>query len=199
NARVEELRGGGKDWEIDGESFDGAVVATHAPTTAQLIAPFAADAADVLATVEYASVVLTLLAYPNAAFATPPSTSGYLVPRIEGKLTSAVSWWNAKWSQKAPPGAQVVRASTGRSDDVRHRDMDDAQLVATLHRELVEATGLRADGPVEARVNRYEHALPQFRVGHLTNVAPVAHASAAAAAAPLALAGSCYEGLGLPA
>jgi oxygen-dependent protoporphyrinogen oxidase len=199
DTRVAELRVVGGEWDVDGESFDGIVVATHAPTTADLIAPLAPEAAAVLSTVEYASVVLTLLAYPNDAFTKAPSTSGYLVPRVEGKFTSAISWWNAKWSQKAPADLQVVRASTGRSDDVRHRDMSDDEIVAALHRELVEATGLRADGPSDARVSRYEHALPQFRVGHLTDVAAVAHASAANATLPLALAGSCYEGLGLPA
>jgi oxygen-dependent protoporphyrinogen oxidase len=196
---VEELRVVGGGWEIGGESFDGVVVATHAPVTAGLIAEIAPDAARVLTTMEYASVVLTLLAYPTDAFASPPSTSGYLVPRVEQKLTSAVSWWNAKWSQRAPDGTQVVRVSTGRSDDVRHRDLSDDELVAALHRELVEATGVRADAPIETRVSRYEESLPQFKVGHLTNVAAVAHASAANAPAPLALAGSYLEGLGLPA
>jgi oxygen-dependent protoporphyrinogen oxidase len=199
NAPVEELRVTGDDWEIAGEFFDGVIVATHAPVTARLIEHVAPDAAAVLSTVEYASVVLTLLAYPTTAFPAPPSTSGYLVPRVEQKLTSAVSYWNAKWSQRAPDATQVVRASTGRSDDTRHRDLSDDDLVAALHRELVEATGLRADAPIEARVSRYADSLPQFKVGHLTHVAAPAHAAAAAVRSPLALAGSCYEGLGLPA
>jgi oxygen-dependent protoporphyrinogen oxidase len=196
---VEELRVVGDGWEVAGESFDGVVLATHAPITARLVADIAPDAARVLSTMEYASVVLTLLAYPTSAFAAPPATSGYLVPRVENKLTSAVSWWNAKWSQRAPADTQVVRASTGRSDDLRHREFSDDDLVAALHRELVEATGIRADAPVETRVSRYEESLPQFKVGHLTDVAAVAHASAAAVTSPLALAGSYLEGLGLPA
>lgn len=199
NTPVRELRVVGSGWEVDGDAFDAVIVATHAPTTAELIGHVASAAAAALRTVEYASVVLTLLAYPTAAFAQPPATSGYLVPRVEGRLTTAVSYWNAKWSQRAPADTQVVRASVGRSDDLRHRDLDDAELIARLHAELTEATGLKADGPIDARVNRYEHALPQFKVGHLTQVAAVAHASAAAVPAPLALAGSCYEGLGLPA
>ncbi|HUR77479.1 MAG TPA: protoporphyrinogen oxidase [Acidimicrobiales bacterium] len=197
--RVEQLRVVGSAWEVSGESFDALVMATHAPTAAQLVEPFAPDASAVLSTVEYASVVLTLLAYPMASFWPPPTMSGYLVPRVEQKLTSAVSYWNAKWAPRAPVDRHIVRVSTGRSDDVRHRDLDDAALIEALHRELVGATGVRADAPAEARVNRYEHALPQFKPGHLSAVTAVAHASAAAAPAPLALAGSCYEGLGLPA
>ena len=199
NAPVAELHVEGNGWDVNGESFDAVIVATHAPITARLIDHVAPDAAAALSRVDYASVVLTLLAYPTDAFASPPSTSGYLVPRIEQKLTSAVSYWNAKWSQRAPRATQVVRVSTGRSDDVRHRALPDDELVARLHTEFCAATGVRADAPTDALVTRYEHALPQFRVGHLTDVTAVAHAGAAAAPAPLALAGSCYEGLGLPA
>jgi oxygen-dependent protoporphyrinogen oxidase len=198
-APVAELRVVGQAWEIAGESFDGVIVATHAPITARQIAHVAPDAARVLSTMEYASVVLTLLAYPADDFPSPPSTSGYLVPRVEQKLTSAVSYWNAKWDQRAPEGTQIVRASTGRSDDLRHRDLPDEELVARLHAELAEATGLRAEAPIEARVSRYEESLPQFKVGHLTDVAAPAHAAAAAVSAPLALAGACFEGHGLPA
>ncbi len=48
NSRVDELRVVGDAWEIKGESFDGVVIATHAPVTARLVEPFAPDAADAL-------------------------------------------------------------------------------------------------------------------------------------------------------
>ncbi len=92
-----------------------------------------------------------------------------------------------------------MRASTGRIDDRRHEDIDDADLVARLHDEMVDAIGLRAAAPTHALVNRWPSALPQFKVDHLTKVAARAHAAAAEAGFPLALAGSAYEGLGLPA
>ncbi len=199
NSPVRELRVVGNAWEVDGEPFDGVVLATHASATAALLDGICAEASRALSTVTYASVVLTLMAYPTNALPKPFRLSGYLVPRVERKLTSAISWWNAKWAQRAPAGTEVVRLSTGRIDDVRHRALADDELVERLHAELVEATGLRADAPTAALVNRYEESLPQFRVNHLREVAAPAHAAAANAPAPLALAGSCYEGLGLPA
>jgi oxygen-dependent protoporphyrinogen oxidase len=196
---VTDLRRTGSAWEVNGETFDGVILATHAPVTAQLLEGISPDAVSALATMTYSSVVLTLLAYPSTALAKPYPLTGYLVPRPEKKLTSAISWWNTKWAQKAPADTQVVRVSTGRIDDLRHRDLSDENLVGRLHAELRDATGLRADGPSEVRVNRYENALPQFKTDHLTKVAARAHAAAATVTAPLALAGSCYEGLGLPA
>jgi oxygen-dependent protoporphyrinogen oxidase len=196
---IDELRVVGAGWEILGEAFEGVIVATHAPVTARLVADAAPDAADALRSVEYASVVLTLLAYPTAEMREPFRLSGFLVPRPEKKLLSAISWSSAKWAHHAGRGIEIVRASTGRIDDRRHEDMDDGALVAALHDEIAQATGVGSAAPTYARVNRWPSALPQFRVGHLTKVAARAHASAATAPAPLALAGSAYEGLGLPA
>lgn len=196
---VTELRAEADGWFVNGQHFDGVILATHAPVTAALIADASSEIASVLSTVTYSSVVLTLLAYPSSAMPAPFALTGYLVPRPEKKLTSAISWWNTKWAQRAPTDTQIVRVSTGRVDDLRHRGMAEDELVARLHAELVDATGLRAAAPAEALVNRYEDALPQFKVDHLTNVAARAHAAAAKLSAPLALAGSCYEGLGLPA
>ncbi len=193
------LRVTGVGWEVNGEAFDGVVLATHAPVTARLLEGISGDAASALSTVTYSSVVLTLLAYPSSALREPFRLSGYLVPRPERKLTSAISWWTTKWATRAPSDTHIARASTGRIDDLRHHDLSDDELVARLHAELVDAIGLRAEAPTAARVNRYEDALPQFRAGHLTKVAARAHTAAANIQAPLALAGSAYEGLGLPA
>jgi len=147
----------------------------------------------------YASVVLTLLAYDTTDLREPFRLSGFLVPRPEKRLMSAVSWSSAKWAHHGGSGTELVRASTGRIDDRRHEDLDDEAIVARLHAELTEAIGLRASAPTHALVNRWPSALPQFRVGHLTHVAERSHAAAAATAQPLALCGSAYEGLGLPA
>jgi oxygen-dependent protoporphyrinogen oxidase len=184
--------------DLDSLVADGVVLATPAPVTSRLVEAIAPDAADALSSITYASVVLTLLSYPSDATSAPFTMSGFLVPRPEKRLMTAASWSSSKWAHHRDGGTELVRASVGRIDDHRHEDLDDDAIVAAVHRELVEATGLRADGPTNATVNRWPHSLPQFKVGHL-KLAQRAHASAAAAARPLALAGSAYEGLGLPA
>lgn len=190
---------GARRWFVNGEAFDGVVLATPAPVTARLLAAEVPDAAAALSSLEYASVVLALFAVPSSALAEPYELSGYLVPRPENRLTSAISWASAKWAHLRGNGTEIVRISTGRVDDRRHEDLDDTELVARLHEELVEATGLTASAPSEVRVNRWPNALPQFKVDHLTKVAGAARAAAAHAPAPLGLAGGAYDGLGLPA
>ncbi|MEY2398937.1 MAG: protoporphyrinogen/coproporphyrinogen oxidase [Actinomycetota bacterium] len=204
NTAIGELRFGGTGCDVvpvhgDGAAFDAVVVATPASPTARLLVRLVPDAASALSTVTYASVVLTLFAYDSADVAEPFTLSGFLVPRPEKKLLSAISWSSAKWAHHHGNGVELIRASTGRIDDRRHEDLDDAALAERLHDEIAQAVGLRASAPKEVRVNRWPSALPQFKVGHLSNVAARAHSAAGRAPFPLALAGSAYEGLGLPA
>lgn len=199
NIVVSELQADGTQWMVNGERYDGVVLATPAGVTARLLVGEAPDASAALSTMEYASVTLTLLAYPDTSLPEPYRLSGYLVPRPENRLTSAISWASAKWAHLRGNGMEIVRVSTGRIDDRRHESIDDVELVARLHEELVEATGLRATAPSEVRICRWPSALPQFKVDHLAKVAKHAHSAASNAEAPLRLAGSTYEGLGLPA
>src|SRR5205085_4771306 len=84
--------------DIESLDCDGVVLATPAPVTSQLLKAVAPDAAEVLSSVTYASVVLTLLSYPSSALAAPFRLSGFLVPRPERKLMTAASWSSAKWA-----------------------------------------------------------------------------------------------------
>ncbi|HVE94127.1 MAG TPA: protoporphyrinogen oxidase [Acidimicrobiales bacterium] len=176
---------------------DGVVLATPAPTTTRLLASVAPAAATRLNEVRYASVVLTLLAYPSDALPSPFTMSGFLVPRTEGRLLTAASWSSSKWAHLGGSGTEIVRASCGRIDDERALEMDDATIVGSVHTELAEATGIRSE-PHETRVVRWRRALPQFEVGHALRAAR-AHAVLESEAPGVVLAGAAYEGLGLPA
>ena len=53
----------------------------------------------------------------------------------------------------------------GRYGDRRFMDMDDDELVARVHADLVRTMGMSA-APVEAQVQRWPRAMPQYTVGH---------------------------------
>ena len=98
------------------------MLAAPAAAAAGLLAPLpgAAEAATLLAGVEYASVAIVVLAFPLAHLGRPLDRSGFLVPRVEGTALTACSWSSTKWAHLAPDaadGTAVVRASTGRWGD----------------------------------------------------------------------------------
>jgi oxygen-dependent protoporphyrinogen oxidase len=195
----------GRGWRVavdDGTSLDAdaVVLAAPGPITAGLLEPLpgAADAARLLAAVEYVSVAIVVLALPLDHLARPLDRSGFLVPRVEEtQALTACSWSSTKWAHLAPEagdGTAVVRASAGRAGDERALELDDTDLVARLLADLERTMGLTG-APTEVRVNRWPSSFPQYAPGHLDRVA-----QAEAALPPgLALAGAALRGVGVPA
>ncbi|HWW53921.1 MAG TPA: protoporphyrinogen oxidase, partial [Acidimicrobiales bacterium] len=180
----------------DGLAAEAVVVTAPAPAAARLLAAISAEAASGLAAIGYSSVALVTLAYPAAAVPGRIDGSGMLVPRLEGRLMTAASWVNRKWPHLDQPDQFVVRVSAGRVGDDRALAMDDDELIARLHGELVEAMGI-SGRPSDGRVHRWVDAFPQFDVGHAERVARIE--SALRAAAPeIVLAGAALRGVGLP-
>jgi oxygen-dependent protoporphyrinogen oxidase len=177
---------------------DAVVLATPAWVTAELVRPAAPHAADLLEAIRYASVALVTMAFPDAAVGRPLDGSGFLVPRTEGLLLTAVSWTTSKWAHlRGDDERIVVRASAGRIDDERVCALDDAALVEHVVGELRTTMAITGE-PDEVRVNRWARGFPQYEPGHLDRV-DVIEGEVAAALPSVALAGAAYRGLGVPA
>ena len=172
------------------------VLTTPAPVTAGLLAGVCPTASQELGSIEHASVVVATFAYRPDALPGPLDGSGFLVPRPEGRLSTAATFLSTKWAHLARPGVVFVRVSAGRYRDDRAIRLTDAEVGRALHDELAEAIGL-TEAPVEARVTRWQQAFPQYAVGHLDRVARI---EAAVAGVPgLAVAGCAMRGIGIPA
>jgi oxygen-dependent protoporphyrinogen oxidase len=175
---------------------DGVVITTPAPVAARLLGDLSPTAAGELAAVTYASVALVTMAYRRADVPGPLDGSGFLVPRVDGRLMTAASWVNNKWPHLDRPGQFVLRASAGRAGDNRAMSMDDDALIDGLHRELAVAMGINAR-PTAARVHRWVDAFPQFRVGHQVRMAAMEQALQRDAPG-VVVAGAAQRGVGLP-
>jgi protoporphyrinogen/coproporphyrinogen III oxidase len=176
---------------------DAVVLAVPAFAAAPLVGPNAPSVAASLGALDHASVALVALAYAEHAVPRPLDGSGFLVPRVEGRLMTACSWASSKWAHLARPGRVLLRVSAGRAGDERAAALDDEALVARLRVELGAAMGIEA-APLEVRVTRWPRAFPQYGPGHLTRMAE-ASATLASQAPGLALAGAALGGIGLPA
>jgi oxygen-dependent protoporphyrinogen oxidase len=150
-----------------------------------------------MASIRTASVVLVTMAYPRAAVRSPAGSSGFLVPRHDGRLMTACSFGSAKWPHWSDPDEMVLRVSAGRDGDSRPLDLDDERLVDRLQAELHQAIGV-SGRPQAWRVSRWPDAFPQYDVGHLTLVDRIER-TLAADVPGLAVAGASYRGSGIPA
>ncbi|WP_205629123.1 protoporphyrinogen oxidase [Jiangella muralis] len=177
---------------------DALVVATPAVAAARLLASAAPAAAAELGGVEAASMAIVTLALPADGFPAAPSTSGFLVPPVDGRTVKAVTFSSVKWPWLGgrAGGMVLLRASVGRHGEARDLQRDDDDLVAAALADVRAATGY-AGGVVDSRVTRWGGALPQYAVGHLDRVARI---RAAVEAVPgLAVCGAVYDGVGVAA
>ncbi len=191
-------------WEVDTATTttpaDAVVLATPAPVTAALAGRHHGALA-ALSAVRSAGVAVVTLSLERATTALPATGTGLLVPLAtawpgpDSMLVTALSFLDRKWPHLRGDDDVLVRAHAGRSDDARWRDLDDDALVARVLDEARHLLG-RA-GPLRAaHVARWPSALAQYELGHASLVEA---ARAGARALGLALAGSAYDGVGVPA
>ncbi|MEH1058193.1 protoporphyrinogen oxidase [Micromonospora sp. CPCC 206171] len=174
---------------------DAVVLALPARPAARLLAPIAAEVATTIGGLDYASVALVTLALPDPEL---PALSGFLVPATEGLLIKASTFFTTKWGHLArPDGIALVRASVGRYGDETSLHLADADLVATVHRELSGVLGVALPAPLASHVQRWGGALPQYAPGHGDRVA-AARTALRAAHPTLVLAGAGLDGVGIP-
>jgi oxygen-dependent protoporphyrinogen oxidase len=177
----------------------GIVVATPARAAAALVErDGAADAARVLRAVGHSSPVLVTIALRRTDVRHPLDASGFLVPRVEGRLLTACTFATTKWAQLATdPATVILRASAGRYGDDVAIGLDDDELVDRLLADLDDLLGI-AGAPIEVRVSRWPDGFPQYEPGHIERVAAI-EADVAAHLPRVGLAGATYRGVGVPA
>lgn len=202
---VDALERDGSSWTLTGSrdvGADAVVLAVAAPVAARLLQPHDDEAAALLAAIDYASVtVVTFRArddcVPGGLFGT-----GFLVPRRplprgrEPWAVTACTYLDRKWPHLARENEVLLRASLGRIDDTRAEEWTDAECAARAWEELGTLAGLTGQ-PMEWTVVRHRQAFPQYRVHHLLRTAGAE--AAVARLGGLALAGSAYRGVGIPA
>ena len=137
-----------------------------------------------------ASSALAVLALPGG---TPlPAQSGVLVASGERLHGKAMTLTSRKWGARG--NVELVRVSFGRFGDDVARSVGDEHLLKWAAEDLATVFGVTAD-PVDARVQRWLDALPQYQPGHLALAAELR----AGLPPTLALAGGYLDGIGVPA
>ncbi|WLP91062.1 FAD-dependent oxidoreductase [Gordonia sp. NB41Y] len=200
-ARVTGLSRTGDRWAVHGPveaTYDGVILAVPAWIAGELLATQAPDLAPTLRAVEPASsVVLSLALAPGTDL---PAHSGVLVATGEDLHAKAFTLSSRKWAHLGRPDRPVsVRASFGRygapiADDAL--DSLRGQALADLDRICAAAGVAPASGHViDVWQQRWTGGLPRYAPGHLARMAEVlGHRPTG-----LALAGSSYAGVGVPA
>ncbi|MEJ3654236.1 protoporphyrinogen oxidase [Actinomycetes bacterium KLBMP 9759] len=173
---------------------DAVVLAVPAPAVAKLLAAAAPAAARAAGEIELASSVVVGLAYRAQDATSLPSTSGLLIATGEPLAAKAFTHSSTKWAHLGADGTVRLRASLGRFGEAASLQVDDAELVARVRKDLVGLAGITAE-PVDVHVQRWGGGLPQYGVHHLDRVRAVEDGLPAG----LAVVGAALHGVGVPA
>ena len=202
-ATSEEVRGlvrSGGGWGLQTSRRDldveGVIVATPARVAARLVSDVDVELARLLGSLHTASVVVVTLRFDRSSIDAPLEGTGFLVPAVDTTLVTASTFLTTKWPHMSRDGDVLLRASAGRSGDDRTSEMSDEQIVSTVLSELGDMLGGLGD-PAEVVVSRFDESFPQYLVGHVGWAGDVHERTASHHG--LALAGSSYLGIGVPA
>jgi len=187
-ARIEPAERGVR---IDGERWDGAVLAVPAEDAAALVT--VPDLANRLATFHRAPAALVFLGYPAAAVPAARNGFGFLVGSGENVRVLGVVFESTVWPGRAPDGHVLLRCIFGGGRDPEAAKLDDAGLIAQARHDVGIVLGVDA-APTHASVVRWTRGVAQYDLGHRDRVRD---AVALARSQRIALAGADYRGPGM--
>jgi oxygen-dependent protoporphyrinogen oxidase len=198
---IEKVAGG---WKVvaggKSEVYDAVILASPAWAASELLSQVDSQLAEELRAIPYSSSITINLIYDESQLGRLPDGFGFLVPVVEGRSMLACTFVHRKFLGRTPHGKVVLRAFLGGMKNEALMAAPDAELLATVRRELCEILGekiLPLDAkPEYAQISRWPRAMAQYAVGHQERMARI---NARAAALPgLKLAGNAYDGIGIP-
>jgi oxygen-dependent protoporphyrinogen oxidase len=190
----------GDAWRITtagGEGFDADAIVVAAPAHrgAQILRGVDAKLASELDDIDYASSAIVTMAFDELQIGRPLDGFGFVVPFIEHRVILACSYSSVKYEGRAPQGKVLIRCFAGGALQPEVLRRDDAALIASVRGELGELLKISGE-PILSRVERWQRAMPQYRVGHLDKLRRIDDLLAPHRS--LFLAGNAYRGVGIP-
>ncbi len=169
------------------------IITLPACQTKNLLNSISPKSSEILGSFTSSSSRIVTLAYKTDTLTDPLLSTGYVSAETEKNLVSAATWTSSKWEDRAPEGHILLRCYMGKNPESLSLGND--QLIHAAHLEISKLLGLSAE-PEYYWVQRWDSALPQYKVGHLEKIKAL-HASLSSFPG-LQINGSYLSGVGLP-
>jgi len=146
---------------------DAIVLAAPARATASMIRSIDPEMAKTLESINYPPLAEVFLGFKSEQVARKLDGFGFLVPKVEQRKILGSIWASTLFANRAPDGCVAFTSFVGGSRNPELVALDDAQLSALVVDELNSLVGIQGS-PVLTKVNRWEHAIPQYNIGYHT-------------------------------
>ncbi len=176
-------------------SADAVLMATPAYATAGMIDLMDGQLSALLRRIPYVSSATIALGYRVEDVAGLQSGRGFVIPHVEDRELTAVTWVSNKFEGRAPEGMALLRTFVGRAGREDAVNLADDALLELVQRDLREILGITAK-PVVSRINRSHRAMPQYVLGHQDRLRQID--SCLVRFPGLEFLGASYHGVGIP-
>ena len=177
------------------QAFDRVILTLPTYRVADLVQPFATEWSRALREIEYASTSIVVSGHRLADVKHPLDAFGLVIPAVEHRRILAVSFTSRKFPNRAPEGHVQLRTFVGGAMQPEYFGLSDEETKQLVRDELRDLLGVTGTPDFEV-VARYPRSMPQYHVGHLERVKRIRELGAQFPG--LGLAGSSYDGVGLP-
>nr|WP_295971183.1 protoporphyrinogen oxidase [uncultured Bacillus sp.] len=142
------------------------------------------------------SVATVALGFPKEAIKKDINGTGFVVSRNGDYSITACTWVHKKWPHSTPEGKVLLRCYVGRAGDEAVVDLSDDEVVQIVLDDLSKTMDITR-APELVVISRWHNAMPQYTVGHRERMEK-ATTGMLKELPGIFLAGSSYNGLGLP-
>jgi oxygen-dependent protoporphyrinogen oxidase len=176
NAPVLSIESDGSTWTVrtPGEVLESArlVLALPSAAAARLLGPVAPELARAIGSIQSESLASLALAYRREDVAHALDGFGYLVASKNGFAHLGTLFSSSIDASASPPDAVLLRVMIGGARHPEVVEWDDAQLMASVEREVGPLLGLRGQ-PRFVSIQRWRRALPRFDLAHPARLAAI--------------------------
>lgn len=141
------------------------VLALPAYRAADLLQPLSAPLSEALNAIEYAPVASVALGFDRDQVGHPLDGFGFLIPGREGRKTLGTLFSSTLFPGRAPADHVLLTAFIGGARNQRVTEMNETELMAQVLAEIRPILNIQGD-PMLVRVQRWRHAIPQYRLGY---------------------------------
>ena len=154
---------------IEQVSTNHLVLATPAYTTASFLENYLPRLANELKAIEYVPMVIVHISLALSDLAKGLNGFGFLVPRSEGIRLLGSIWSSSLFPNRAPNGQALLTNFIGGAHDVKAVELSSKELGQIIGEELKRVLGIKTT-PKLVNVHKYQMAIPQYNLGHLSRL-----------------------------
>ncbi len=162
------------DGKADSEKYDAIILSTPSYAAAEILKAWLPELSRELAKIKYPPVAVAVLGYKREQVKTDLQGFGFLVPEIENRKILGTIWSSSIFPNRAPEGDVEFTTFVGGARQPQIVKLSPDEIAKIANEE--NAALMKIGGKPEFKsVSKWEKAIPQYNIGHLSIIDAVRH------------------------